>query len=228
MIGFATLGTMYARRLSIYALSIYALLILTGLVFSLPLLVMISGSLKSPSELAGNPYGLVPDSPVWENYPASLQSMPMALYLSNTLLLCAGCVVGTTLSCALAAYGLSQIRWRGRGRGVAFALVVATMLLPWHITMIPRLVLITKIGLYNSLWAIILPTFLGEAFYIFLLRQFFLTIPRSLFEAGRIDGLSHWGLFRHLAVPLSLPALATVRCSSLLQPGMTSGDRCSI
>ena len=187
---------------------IYFALILVGVIFSLPLLMMVSGSLKSPAELASDPNSLVPENPTLDNYPESLQSMPLPLYLGNTIFLCVGCVIGTTFSCALVAYGLSHVRWRGRG--VAFALVVATMLLPCHIMMIPRLVLITEVGLYNSLWAIILPTFLGEAFYIFLLRQFFLTIPRSLFEAGRIDGLSHWGLFRHIAVPLSLPALATV------------------
>ena len=134
--------------------------------------------------------------------------MPFFIYLSNTLLLCAGCVIGTTLSCALTAYGLSRVRWRGRG--IVFGLVVVTMLLPWHITMIPRFVLISELGLYNSLWAIILPTFLGEAFFIFLLRQFFLTIPEELLEAGRIDGLSQWGLFWKIMIPLSKPALATV------------------
>ena len=91
-----------------------------------------------------------------------------------------------------------------------FGLVIATMLLPWHITMIPRFVLLSELGLYNSLWAIVLPTFLGEAFFIFLLRQFFMTIPEQLLDAGRIDGLSHWGLFWKIVIPLSKPALATV------------------
>jgi multiple sugar transport system permease protein len=134
--------------------------------------------------------------------------MPFALYLSNTVFLCVGCVVGTTLSSALVAFGLSRLKWRGRK--LLFGLVVATMLLPWHIMMIPRFVLISEVGLYNSLWAIIVPTFLGDAFFIFLLRQFFLTIPEELLEAGKIDGLSSSGLFREIMVPLSMPALATV------------------
>ena len=85
-----------------------------------------------------------------------------------------------------------------------------TMLLPWQVTMIPRFVLISKLGLYNSLWAIILPAFLGNAFFIFLLRQFFISVPEQLLEAGRLDGLSHWGLFWRIMLPLSKPAIATV------------------
>lgn len=177
-------------------------------VFSLPLLVMVSGALKSPEALVRDPYRLWPDSPRWSNFLEALSSMPFVTYLLNTIMLCAGCVMGTTASCAVVAYGLSRVRWTGRRW--LFPLVIGTMLLPWHITMIPRFVLISQLGLYNSHWAIILPTFLGDAFFIFLLRQFFLTIPEELMEAGRIDGLTTWGLFTHLVVPLSIPALATV------------------
>ena len=176
--------------------------------FSLPLLMMVSGSLKSAEQLTRDPYSLLPAEWNWSNFPEALSSMPFFVYLSNTLLLCFGCVIGTTLSCALAAYGLSRVSWPGRNW--MFGLVIATMLLPWHITMIPRFVLLSELGLYNSLWAIVLPTFLGEAFFIFLLRQFFMTIPEQLLDAGRIDGLSHWGLFWKIVIPLSKPALATV------------------
>ena len=176
--------------------------------FSLPLLMMVSGSLKSAEQLTRDPYSLLPAEWNWSNFPEALSSMPFVVYLSNTLLLCFGCVIGTTLSCALAAYGLSRVSWPGRNW--MFGLVIATMLLPWHITMIPRFVLLSELGLYNSLWAIVLPTFLGEAFFIFLLRQFFMTIPEQLLDAGRIDGLSHWGLFWKIVIPLSKPALATV------------------
>ncbi|MCH2181306.1 MAG: carbohydrate ABC transporter permease [Mariniblastus sp.] len=186
----------------------YLLVWFTVALFSLPLLVMVSGSLKTSGQLTRDPYGLWPDGWNWGNYPEALASLPFLVYLSNTLLLCAGCVIGTTLSCALAAYGLSRVNWSGRRW--MFGLVIATMLLPWHITMIPRFVLISELGLYNSLWAIVLPTFLGDAFFIFLLRQFFMTIPESLLDAGRMDGLSPWGLFWKVVIPLSKPALATV------------------
>ncbi|MDG2186330.1 MAG: carbohydrate ABC transporter permease [Mariniblastus sp.] len=180
----------------------------TVTIFSLPLLVMVSGSLKSSEQLTRDPYSLWPAGWNWINYPEALASMPFLVYLSNTLLLCTGCVIGTTLSCALAAYGLSRVDWSGRRW--MFGLVIATMLLPWHITMIPRFVLISELGLYNSLWSIVLPTFLGDAFFIFLLRQFFMTIPEQLLDAGRMDGLSQWGLFWQIVIPLSKPALATV------------------
>ncbi len=194
---------------------LYAMLAAACATFSLPLLVMLSGALKSREQLARDPFSLWPGTPQWSNFSEALESMPFWMYLSNTILLCAGCVAGTTLSCALVAFGLSRVSWPGRRW--LFGLVVATMLLPWHITMIPRFVLISEIGLYNSLWAIIVPTFLGDAFYIFLLRQFFLSIPQELLEAGRMDGLSWWGLFWRIMVPLSKPALATVALFQFVQ-----------
>ncbi len=194
--------------------TIYGLLIFVGLLFALPMLMMISGALQTPEQLARNPNGF-PDDPRWENFPLALRSMPFALYLTNTLLMCGGCVVGTTLSCSLVAYGLCRVQWRGRR--LVLLSVVATMLLPWQIMMVPRFILISELGLYNSLWAIIGPTFLGDAFFIFLLRQFFMSIPEELLEAGRIDGLNDWGLFWRIVVPLSTPALATVALFQFVQ-----------
>jgi multiple sugar transport system permease protein len=95
-------------------------------------------------------------------------------------------------------------------------LVIATMLLPWHVTMIPRFQLLRELGLYNSLGALIVPACLGDAFSIFLLRQFFLTIPRELNEAARLDGVSEWGIFWRIIVPLSKPALLSVGLLQLI------------
>jgi len=156
-----------------------------------------------------------PETAQWGNYPQAISSMPFARYLTNTLLMCVGCVVGTTLSCSVVAYGLCRVQWRGR-RWVMLT-VIATMLLPWQIMMVPRFILISELGLYNSFWAIIGPTFLGDAFFIFLLRQFFISIPEELLEAGRIDGLGDWGLFWRIVMPLSMPALATVALFQFVQ-----------
>ncbi|MEL7500312.1 MAG: carbohydrate ABC transporter permease [Planctomycetota bacterium] len=187
--------------------TLLALLIVAAL-FSLPMIMMVAGSLKTKGQLDVDPHGLVPNPVTLSNYPMALESMPLVTYLINTLILCAGSVAGTTLSCALVAYGISRVQWNGRKW--VFATVVATMLLPWHVTMIPQFVLISKLGLYNTYWAIIGPTLLGNAFFIFLLRQFFLSVPEEIFEAARLDGLSDWGIFWRILLPLSKPALVTV------------------
>ena len=183
-------------------------LLIAVAIFAGPMLWMLFSSFKSPEELTANPHDLLPSEWRAENYPEAIQAMPFWVYLRNTVLLVIGSVVGSVLSCSLVAYGLARLRWRGRR--LAFAVVIATMLLPWHVTMIPRFVLLRELGLYNSLGAIILPTFFGDAFFIFLLRQFFLTIPEELSEAARVDGLSEWGIFWRIIMPLSRPAIATV------------------
>jgi multiple sugar transport system permease protein len=183
-------------------------LVMVAIPFALPLVWLVLSSFKPATDLRENPYSLLPTT--WQpgNYAEAMQAMPIVTYLVNSTILALGSVIGTLFSCSLAAYALARLRWRGRQ--VVFVIVVGTMLLPWHVTMIPRFVLLRELGLYNSLAALIIPTFLGDAFYIFLLRQFFLTIPEELSEAARIDGLSEAGIFTHIILPLSLPALATV------------------
>lgn len=178
------------------------------MVFALPVVVLVSTSLKSREELSRNPYQVITPSPKWSNYSEAVDAMPFWQYTSNSIVLCVGCVTGTVFSCGLIAYSLARIRWRGRK--IIWLTVIAALLIPWHVTMIPRFLLISELGLYNSIWAIILPTFFGDAFFIFLLRQFFMTIPDDLFEAGQIDGLNHWQMYTRIAIPLSLPAFATV------------------
>jgi multiple sugar transport system permease protein len=189
-------------------LATYLLVLLMLVPFAWPLVLMTLGSFKPAEQLVRDPIGLVPDRWEWTNYRDVFTSLPFATYLRNSLILCLGTVLGTTLSCSLVAYSLTRVDWWGR-RWVMLT-VIMTMLLPWQITMIPRFVLISQVGLYDSLWSIILPSFLGDAFFIFLLRQFYLSIPEQLFDAGRLDGLGHWGLFTRILLPLSKPALTTV------------------
>ena len=184
------------------------LLLLTATLFAAPLALMVLSSLKPPEQLLEDPYSLWPSEWRWSNYPEAVTSMPFLRYLRNSLVLALGSVAGSLISCSLAAYGFARLRWRGRN--LLFGLLIATMLLPWHVTMIPRFLLLRELHLYNSLWALIVPTFLGDAFYIFLLRQFFRMIPEELSEAARLDGLSEWGIFWRIILPLSRPALATV------------------
>lgn len=186
----------------------HAILVAVAGVFCLPLVWMVSASLKPAEDLLSNPERLLPTRWRPQNYRDAVEAMPYVLYLRNSLVLCAGSVVGTVLSSSLAAYGFARLRWPGRD--LLFGVLIATMLLPWHVTMIPRFVLLCHLGLYNSLTALIGPTFLGDAFSIFLLRQFFLTIPEELSEAARLDGCSEWGIYWRIVLPLSKPALATV------------------
>ena len=186
----------------------HAALLTTAALFALPLVWMVLSSFKSFNQLRDDPYAFWPSHWQWNNYPQALASLPYLRYLRNSLVLCTGSVVGSVFSCSLVAYGFSRLRWRGRD--AVFGVLIATMLLPWHVTMIPRFLLLRELGLYNSLAALIVPTFLGDAFFIFLLRQFFLTIPDELSEAARLDGLGEWGIFSRIIVPLSKPALATV------------------
>ncbi|MCO6455427.1 MAG: carbohydrate ABC transporter permease [Pirellulaceae bacterium] len=184
------------------------LLGLAATLFAAPLLLLVLASLKPPEQLVEDPYALWPRQWQGSNYPRAVSSMPVTRYLRNSLILAAGSVAGSLLSCSLAAYGFARLRWAGRN--LLFGVLIATLLLPWHVTMIPRFLLLRELHLYNTLAALILPTFLGDAFFIFLLRQFFRTIPEELSEAARLDGLSEWGIYWRIILPLSRPALATV------------------
>lgn len=173
-----------------------------------PLVWMVGASLKCGAEYTADPLSLWPAEPRPSNYREATSVLPFWRGLTNTLLLCAGSVAGTLISCTLAAYAFARLRWPGRDW--VFGLVIATMLLPWQATMIPRFLILREAGLYNSLGALVVPTFFGEAFYIFLLRQFFRSIPQELTDAARIDGCSEWGVLWRVVLPLSTPALATV------------------
>lgn len=185
----------------------HLILAATAGLFSVPLAWMVLTSLKPAEDLLSDPYRILPTQWRPENYRDAIDAMPYFLYVRNSLVLC-GSVVGTVLSSSLAAYGFARLKWPGRDP--LFGVLIATMLLPWHVTMIPRFVLLCKLGLYNSLGALVGPTFLGDAFSIFLLRQFFRTIPEELSEAARLDGCSEWDIFWRIVLPLSKPALATV------------------
>jgi multiple sugar transport system permease protein len=190
------------------SLWLHAPLITATLLFAIPLAWMVLSSLKPHEQLVADPHRVLPAEWRWDNYRQAVTQIPFARYLRNSLLLCAGSVAGTLFSCTLAAYAFARLRWPGRD--LMFGLLIATMLLPWHVTMIPRFLLIRELGLYNTLAALVLPTFCGDAFYIFLLRQFFLTIPEELSEAARLDGCGEWGVCWRIVVPLAKPALATV------------------
>ncbi len=143
----------------------------------------------------------------WENYTRAFEMMNFWQNLRNTLFVCLCTVLGTLFSSSLAAYSFARIPWRGRE--AAFVLVLATMMLPYQVTLIPLFALYSRLGWVGSFKPLIVPYFLGVPFYIFLLRQFFKTIPEDLSAAARIDGCSEWGIYARIILPLSKPALAT-------------------
>jgi len=144
----------------------------------------------------------------WRNYSRGLTFIPFFQQLKNTVIICAVCVVGTLLSCSLVAYGLSKISWKGRG--FLFMALLSTMMLPYQVTMIPVFAIFVWLGWVDTFLPLTVPAFLGNAFFIFLLRQFFMTIPMDLSEAARLDGCSEFDIYRRVIIPLSKPALAMV------------------
>ena len=190
------------------------LLSLGSFLFMLPIVWMLLASVKPAEQLTRDPFSFWPVHWEFGNYAEALNSIPYMRYLANSIILCTGSVLGTLVSCSLVAYGFARLQWRGRS--TLFAILIATMLLPWHVTMIPRFILLSELGLYNHLAALILPTFLGDAFYIFLLRQFFMSIPEDLSEAARLDGASEFTIYWRIILPLSKPALTAVALFQLI------------
>ncbi|MBN2406510.1 MAG: carbohydrate ABC transporter permease [Elusimicrobia bacterium] len=144
----------------------------------------------------------------FSNYIVATRKIPFFLYLKNTLIVCFLSVIGVLLSSSLAAYGLSKIQWKGRD--TVFFIVLATMMIPFPVTMIPLFTIFKKLGMTGTLMPLWVPTFFGAAFNIFLLRQFFMTIPNELIEAAKIDGCSEFQIFYRIIIPLSKPILFVV------------------
>jgi multiple sugar transport system permease protein len=192
----------------------HVLLIVISLVFVVPLLWMVSSSLKSNADIFVFPPRLLPTPPVWSNYPNALSYIPFWHYTWNTLVITIASVLGTLFACPAAAYAFARLQWKGRN--FFFALSLSTIMLPFLATMVPLFVIFRQLNVINTYWPLILPAFGGNPLYIFLLRQFFLGIPRELSEAAHIDGASEFTIFRRIILPLSKPALATVSLFTFL------------
>jgi multiple sugar transport system permease protein len=195
--------------------SILALLFI-GVGFILPFVWMLSTSLKTLDTTMAMPPQWIPQPIVPENYAAVLQNrkLDFPLLTRNTLIVAVLTVLGTTISSSIVAYGFAKIRFKGNG--ILFGLMLATMMIPFPVTMVSLFTIfrwlgdhtpLQFLGTLRPLW---LPAWFGSAFNIFLLRQFFMTIPDELSEAATVDGCSEWGIFRHVILPLAKPALIVV------------------
>jgi ABC-type glycerol-3-phosphate transport system permease component len=196
--------------------AVFIILLLTAVAFLLPFAWMISTSLKPKSQIFVYPLIWLPDPPMWENYAKALDnpSFHYLLFLGNSLYYAVLSTIGIVLSCSLSAYAFARLRWWGRE--FWFVITLATLMIPYPVTLIPQYLLFSQIGWINSFKPLIVPNFMGTAFFIFLLRQFFLTIPMDLSDSARIDGASDWQIYWRIILPLSKPALVTVALFTFL------------
>lgn len=195
-------------------LFLYLLVAGNGVLFLFPWVWLVSTSLKSPDQMVAIPPRLIPDPVMWINYYYGVTYVNFPRYMLNTLIIAASVVLARLVSCTVVAYALSHIDWPGRR--VLFVLVLATMMLPVQVTIIPLFIIYSQLGWVNTFLPLIVPSLFGDAFFIFLMRQFFVTIPRDLIDAARIDGASHFGIYLRIVMPLAGPALATLVAFSFI------------
>ena len=195
--------------------AIHIVLIVLCIPALLPMLWMVSTSLKKDDQIfpkegmsaVTTVRNLAPHPVMWSNYPKAIRTIPFAVYLRNTLFLCAVTVFGAVFSSAIVAYGFGRLEFPGKN--ALFLLMISTMALPGQVTMVPVFALFRWLGWYGTYLPLTVPSFFGAPFYIFLLTQFYRTLPEELSEAARIDGASEWRIFWSVMLPLSKPALVT-------------------
>ena len=190
-------------------LTIYALCLGISVLMFFPLLWLLRSSVMDLGQIFVFPPEWVPRPWRWQNYPEALTTIPFLRYLGNTLTILIPSVLGTVVTAALAAYGFSRLRWPGRD--LVFNLLLTTLMLPYAVTLIPTFLLWARFDLVNTFWPLIIPHWFGGGiFSIFLLRQFFRTIPKELDEAALLDGANPLQILWNIIVPLSRPALIAV------------------
>lgn len=183
------------------------LVIALALMFLFPALTMVSTAFKLPDDVFHSPPTLLPAEWTLANFTEAFEDIPVWRYLGNTLLISVISMIGTVISCPLVAYSLSKIKWAGAKP--LLILVLATMMLPPQVTMIPIFLIWNDLGLVDSYLPLVVPTFLGVPFFIFLIRQFLLSVPDELIEAARIDGASELRTYATIVLPIARPAIIT-------------------
>jgi len=189
---------------------LHIVLSLLSFAFMFPFLWMLFTALKTPAELLVGTDQFFPKDPQWINFKTAVQSIPFLLYLKNSLLIVAMVMLGTLFSATTAAYAFAKLNWKGRDKW--FLIMLATMMIPIQVILIPTYIMYAKIGWLGTRLPLIVPAFFGggSAFYIFLLRQFFKGIPKELSESAIIDGANHFQIFWSIMLPLCKPAIITV------------------
>ncbi len=187
---------------------IHLVLIIIGLFFLLPFLWMLSTALKSNTEIFATPPVWLPRPPQWQNFAKALDVIPFFKYMGNTTFIAVMDVLGTILICPMIAYGLSRLEWKGRD--ALFFITIAVMMIPQEVTMVPTFILFNRLNLVGTYIPLFIQSFFGRPFMIFLLRQFFMNLPRDLEDAARVDGAPEILIYGRIVLPLVVPGLLTV------------------
>ncbi len=185
----------------------YVVLVVVALSMAIPFLWMISTSLKGNEAVFAVPPQVIPDPPLWSNYADVFQIVPFGLFVLNSVKISSLATLGTLISSSMAAFAFARLRFPGRG--LLFALVLSVLMVPSQVTLIPVYWVMAQLGWINTLLPLIVPSWFGNAFGIFLLRQFFLTLPQEFMDAARIDGCTPYGVYARIWLPLAKPALVT-------------------
>lgn len=186
-----------------------------ALLLLIPLVWMVSCSLTTPQGVFEIPFRWIPRPVNWANYAKAFEAMPTLVYTRNTIIITALCIFGYLASGSLVAYSFARLRWPGRD--MLFYVLVGTMMLPAQVTIVPLFVIFRNLHWINTYFPLIVPAYLtGWAFFIFLMRQYFLTIPLELTEAATVDGAGYFRTYWSVILPLARPALATVAIFAFL------------
>ena len=196
------------RKRKIGDIILFIILCIGALIILFPIAWMVSTALKSAPEVAAYPPTLLPEKPMFENFGIAWSKAPFGRYITNTLMVVFFNVIGAVFSNSLIAYGFAKIKFTGRE--TLFKVVLATMMIPGFVTLVPTFVIMSKLHWVNTYLPLIVPVFCGNAFHIFMMRQFYQTIPNELSEAARVDGAGHFYIWGKLIMPLTKPIMATV------------------
>ncbi len=196
-----------ALRRNLIGLALHAVLIAGAAIMLIPFIWMLSTSFKTLDQVFTFPPKWIPSPFVWENYPKAFTSVPFARWFFNSLKIASMITVGQLLTCSLAGFTFARMRFPGRS--AIFLLYLATMMIPPHVTIIPVFVMMNRLGLVDTPWALVVPG-LVSAWGTFLFRQYFLTMPSELEDAAKIDGCSFFRIYRQISLPLAKPVLATL------------------
>ncbi len=186
----------------------YLTVLAVALLMVLPLYWMVATALKGPDQTFALPPEWVPNPVAWENFARVFEEVPFGRFILNTAFLVVMNIIGQLFAVTLVAYGFARLRFPGRS--ILFLLMLSTLMIPYHVTLVPRFVLFAKLGWTNTYLPLIVPAFTGSSFLIFMVRQYMMSIPFDLDEAAYIDGASRFDVFRLIILPLSRPALVLV------------------